>query len=198
MNLDDIKDLWHNQDSSATKALQEIPQPGNARGPLERIRKNMKKEFYVQVIAVILIGFFPYHFNFRTELVAPFFALYAVIVAITVYILVKYYFLYRKLSNNTLSSKDHLYALYFDIRLNMEMYKTFVYILVPFVLMSVGMVALNNREGLVISSREIYIIAGSSIVFMLMMAALTNAWVNYFYGKYARQIKALLDDLKEA
>jgi hypothetical protein len=197
MNLDNIKDLWHNQDSSATKVLQEVPQPGNARGPLDRIRKNMKKEFYAQVIAVILIGFFPYHFNFRTELVAPFIALYAVIVAITVYILVKYYFLYRKLSNNTLSSKDHLYALHFDIRLNMEMYKTFVYILVPFVLMSVGMVALNDREGLVISSREIYVIAGSSIVFMLMMAAVTSAWVNYFYGKYARQIKALLDDLKE-
>jgi membrane protein DedA with SNARE-associated domain len=32
---------------------------------------------------------------------------------------------------------------------------------------------------------------------MAVMAVATGAWVNYFYGKYARQIKSLLDDLRE-
>lgn len=197
MNLDDIKDSWNKQDASATDLPKEIPQHGQARGPLDLIRRNMRAELYVQIAAVILMGFLPYLFNFRTELVAPFFALYAVVVVITAYYLWKYYFLYRRLSNNTLSSKDHLYALYFDIRLNMEMYKSFAYSLLPFVLIFTGMGILNQRDRLIVSSREIYAIAGAYLVLMAMFAIVTGAWVNYFYGKYARQIKSLLDDLRE-
>lgn len=143
------------------------------------------------------MGFFPYHFEFRQELIAPFFALYAVVVAITAYFMIKYYFLYKKLSNNTLSSKDHLYALYFDIRLNMEIYKAFAYSLVPFILIFIGMIVLNKKEGMVLSARDIYIIVGTYIMMMALIAVATSAWVNYFYGKYARQIKGLIDELKE-
>ena len=197
MNLDDVKNSWNDQDFSATKIPREIPRPQNARSPLDRIRKNMKMEFYVQIVAVLLMGLFPFQFNFRADLIAPFFALYGVVIAITVYMLFKYFLLYKKLSDNTLSSMDHLYALYFDIRLSMEMYKTFVYILAPFVFMFVGMVALNHREGLVISANNIYIIIVSAIAFMILIAVLSSIWVKIFYGKYALQIKNLIDDLKE-
>lgn len=199
MNFDDIKPMWDSDQSSDMKLPNKISQLKRAHGPLDQIRKNMRYEFYAQIVAVVLMGFlFPLHFNFRPELIAPFFALYAVMVAITVYFLVKYYLFYKALSNITLTSREHLYNLYFEIRLHMEIYKAFSYSLVPFVLIFIGMVALSSKKDmLLISTKEIYIMVAAFAVTMALIAIGTSAWVNVFYGKYAKRIKALLDELNE-
>ena len=109
MNLDDIKQMWDKEEGSDIKPPHDLSKIKTAQGPLDRIRKNMKHELYFQIAALALLAVFPYYFKFRVELIPPFFALYAVMVAISFYFLLKYYFFYKQLSNNTLRSKDHLY-----------------------------------------------------------------------------------------
>ena len=197
MNLDDIKNVWDKEEGGDIKVPQDLSSIQAAQGPLDRIKKNMKYELYVQIASLVFLGLMPFYLKFRAELMLPFFALYAVMLAISVYFLLKYYFYYKQLSNHTLNSKDHLYALYYDLRLNMEMYKSFAYSLMPFLLIFTGMMVMNAKKDLVISSTVIYIAVGSYIGIMVLISAATSAWVNSFYGRYAKQIKALLDELKE-
>ncbi len=199
MNLDDIKPTWDSDQTSDMKMPDRISQLNRAHGPLDRIRRNMRYEFYALVAAVALMGFlFPFLFNFRYELIAPFFALYAVMASITVYFLGKYYLFYKALSNPTLTSREHLYHLYFEIRLHMEIYKAFNYSLMPFFLIFIGMVTLDSKKDMLpISTKEIYLMVSVFVATMALVAIGTSAWVNVFYGKYAKRIKALLDELTE-
>jgi uncharacterized membrane protein len=79
----------------------------------------------------------------------------------------------------------------------MEMYKAFSYSLVPFMLIFVGMIVVSQKWGMSVSSKEMYLLVGLYIVMMIVMALATTAWVNVFYGKYAKQIKRLLDEIIE-
>jgi hypothetical protein len=196
MNLDEIKSMWDNEPSSQPE-LNEVPQLTQAKGPLDRIRRNMRNELYAQIVSLVLLGMFPFYFEIREELIPPYFILCAVVIAIVFYYMLKYYFFYKRLSNTTLSSKEHLYTLYFEIRLNMEMYKAFSYSLVPFMLIFVGMIVVSQKWGMSVSSKEMYLLVGLYIVMMIVMALATTAWVNVFYGKYAKQIKRLLDEIIE-
>jgi hypothetical protein len=197
MDLDEMKDIWDKEQDKTFRVPTDISHLKSAKGPLDKIRRNMKMELFAQVAAMILFALFPFHFEFRDELIAPFFALYAVMIAIIAYFLIRYYFVYRQLSNMSLTSKDHLYELYYEIRVHMEIYKTFSYSLIPFVLIFIGMAILNKKPELQLSTPSIYIAIGAYAVITGFIGVATSAWVNTFYGKHARQIKTLIDQLKE-
>jgi hypothetical protein len=65
--------------------------------------------------------------RFPAPMIAPYYLIYAIMVAISIYYLGKLLFFYNRLNKSTLNTKDSLYETYFDIRLNMELYKTFTF-----------------------------------------------------------------------
>jgi hypothetical protein len=200
MNLDDIKSTWQNESDSDIKIPESVAGLKSAHAPVERIRKNMKNELYAQIIAIIIMGFIPFHFKFRPEFMGPFYASYAILIAISFYYLLRFYFFYKRITDNSLSSKENLYALYYDIRLNIEMYKSFSYSLVPFILIFIGIVALNLKkfENVSLHTPQVVLVASGLYIFiMVVMGLATVSWIKYFYGRYIRQIKGLLDQLKE-
>lgn len=121
---------------------------------------------------------------------------------VSVYYLVKLYLFYKRLNNITLKTKDSLYETYFDIRLNMELYKTFGFALTPFIILfllghtyykfpqtqNTAIDTLNNAQLIGIFS------AFFSILFMGLAL---EWWVHHFYGKYAKEIRKVIDQLKE-
>ena len=103
-----------------------------------------------------------------------------------------------------LKTKDSLYETYFDIRLNMEIYKTFSFALTPFLALyfvglfyygSTGKVEaqMANMSNAVLVA--MFVVVTLSILFMGLAA---EWWVKHFYGKYAKEIKKVLDELKES
>jgi hypothetical protein len=58
MNFDQLKEQW-NKENSDVNIPSTIEQLKESKHPIEKIQKNMKKEFIMQVIAIILIAFFP-------------------------------------------------------------------------------------------------------------------------------------------
>lgn len=203
MDFDDIQAAWNKDTSGEVNLPDKLDKIQTARTPLGKIRNNLKKELIIQLVAVGLIGFFPTQFHFSTQMTLLFYLLYSSFVGVCIYYLFKLYLFYRRLNNSSLNTKDSLYEIYYDIRLNMELYKTFGFALTPFmVAMFVGYtyskVTTSSVSGISQWSTTVLIVLFATIAFsVLAMGLISEWWVHIYYSKYVKEIKALLDEIKE-
>lgn len=203
MDFNDIQNAWKNDTNENVKLPVSLEKIQSANTPLDRIRKNLKNEFFYQVISIVLIGFAPLIKDFPQTMVKPFYLLFSMFVAVSIYYLVKLFFFYKRLNAVSLNTKDSLYETYFDIRLNMELYKTFGFALTPFMVLfivGVGYYEVSKNQDVVLSNLQNSHFIGLFIVvtiFILFMGLALEWWVQYFYGKYAKEIRKVIDELKE-
>ncbi|KAF2514534.1 hypothetical protein [Flavobacterium foetidum] len=203
MDFNDIQNAWNNE-KPQNIVLPNLEKIESANTPLGKIRRNLRNDLIMQVIAVLAIGATPFLYGFSQKWIAPFYLLFSIFFAVCVYYLTKLYLFYRRLNNITLKTKDSLYETYFDIRLNMELYKTFGFALTPFlVLFSIGLfydkysikpggfqITDFNNEQLI----SVFFI----VVFCILFMGILLEWtVRCFYGKYAKEIRKVIDELKE-
>lgn len=204
MNFNDIQSAWNSDRDSGhvPDRLALLRSPGM---PLDKIRKNLRNEFVYQALSIALIGFLPAILPFNPSFLVWFYVTYGIFVAITSYYLVKLFWFYKRVSTQNSNTKDSLYETYYDIRLNIEMYKTFSFSLVPFVLIFIVMaiVSVNKsavvqmiRTGIFPTVLLVQFVVGFAVT-IIMMALATEWWVYRFYGRYANEIKRQLDALKE-
>jgi len=203
MDFNDIQNAWNNEKTDNVVVPNNLEKIESANTPLDKIRKNLKNELFYQGIAVVLYGFTPLVFAFPEKWIVPFYLFFSIFVAVCAYYLIKLYLFYKRLNNITLKTKDSLYETYFDVRLNMELYKTFGFALTPFIVLFLigflyndfsqdpGFQMTNFSNSQLIS---VFTICTFSILFMGLAL---EWWVQYFYGKYAKEIKKVIDELKE-
>lgn len=206
MNFDDIKSAWNNDNDGNVVVPSSVDQLKTLQLPVEKLRNNMKLEFYVQLATIIFIGFLPKYTYFSPVFIIPFYAIYLATLIISVYYFSKLYLFYKKISATTLNSKDHLYALYYEAKLSIEMYKSYAYTLMPFAFILVVMHMASSKDGkfkvifqsvldhqaMAIAMAVLFIIG----IFAIMTA--TELWVRSYYGKYLKQIGKVLEEFKEA
>ena len=205
MDFNDIQSAWNSDKSNNIVIPTHLEKLQSAKTPVDTIRKNLKNEFYVQLFSVIIIGFLPDLFKFDTLLLLTFYSFYTIFVSISIYYFVKLYLFYKRLSSASVNTKDNLYETYFDIKLNMELYKSFTYSLIPFLLVFPIIYIVSEFPSLtekiitdgVINYSFLSVIICAFIISVLLIGLITDLWVNYYYGKYAKQIRSLLDELKE-
>jgi hypothetical protein len=203
MDFNDIQNAWNNEKTENVVLPNNLEKIESANTPLDKIRKNLKSEFIYQVISIVFIGLIPLLYSFPPKGLLLFYLLFSLFTAVCIYYLVKLYLFYKRLSSITLKTKDSLYETYFDIRLNMELYKTFGFALTPFlILFLIGFLyfEFSKIPGFLATEITNYQLAGlfSIVVFcMLFMGISLEWWVKKFYGKYAAEIKKVIDELKE-
>lgn len=203
MDFNDIQNAWKNEQTENVVLPNNLEKIQSAKTPLDKIRKNLKNEFIYQIISIVLIGLAPFLLHFPAKGVILFYLLFSLFVAVCVYYFIKFYFFYKRLNTITLKTKDSLYETYFDIRLNMELYKTFGFALTPFlILYFIGFFyyELSKIPGFFTDGFTNYQLIGlfSVVVFcMLFMGISLEWWVHKFYGKYAKEIRKVIDELKE-
>jgi membrane-bound ClpP family serine protease len=201
MDFNDIQSAWKNEKTGNVTLPTHLDKINSANMPLEKIKKNLKNEFLYQIISIIFIGFVPFIFEVPANAIAPFYLLFSIFVAVCIYYLVKLYVFYRRLGKTTLNAKDSLYETYFDIRLNMELYKTFGFALIPFVILFLlGFMYYKIPDFFTkgLDSTPFLVTTFSIVIFtILFMGLALEWWVHYFYGKYAKEIRKVLDELKE-
>ena len=203
MNFDNIKDAWDNESANDFNMPQKIEPLKSAQQPVDKIKKNMQHELFAQFFGIVLIGFFPQLFNIVHEFYVLYYALYALMIIVSAYYFVKFYFFFKEINHSTLSSKENLYELYYEIRLKIEMYKSFAYLLAPFsILLSAILIFGLNKNGMLnklatLTNTNMFILFVYFSGLIILVTLITNWWVNYYYGKYAKQIKNVLDELKE-
>ncbi|MBZ4043312.1 hypothetical protein [Flavobacterium hibisci] len=203
MDFNDIQKAWNNEKTENVVLPDNLEKIQSANTPLDKIRKNLKNELIMQSVAVVLMAFTPYAYHFPEKWIAPFYLMFSIFVAVCIYYLAKLYVFYKRLNKITLKTKDSLYETYFDIRLNMELYKTFGFALTPFiVLFLIGFLYHNFSKipGFQItdlSNSQLISVFVSVIFSILFMGLSLEWWVQYFYGKHAKEIRKVIDELKE-
>lgn len=200
MDFNDIQSAWNNDKPENVVLPTNLEKLQSASLPLDKIRKNLKKEFIYQILSIVFIGFAPFMYKFPQNAFAPFYLLFSIFVAISVYYLVKLFLFYKRLNKTSLNTKDSLYETYFDIRLNMELYKTFGFALTPFIilfLIGVLYFQLPKAFNLFTSNSHLISLFGVVIFAILSMGLSLEWWVHHFYGKYAKELRKVLDQLKE-
>ena len=200
MDFNGIQSAWNNDKPENVVLPTNLEKLQSASLPLDKIRKNLKKEFIYQILAIVFIGFAPFMYKFPQNAFAPFYLLFSIFVAISVYYLVKLFLFYKRLNKTSLNTKDSLYETYFDIRLNMELYKTFGFALTPFIilfLIGVLYFQLPKAFNLFTSNSHLISLFGVVIFAILSMGLSLEWWVHHFYGKYAKELRKILDQLKE-
>lgn len=202
MDFNDIQSAWNNEKTENVVVPSNLEKLQSANTPLDKIKKNLKNEFVYQIISIVLLGFVPFIYNLPEKAYAPFYLLFTIFVAVCVYYLVKLYVFYKRLNKTTLNTKDSLYETYFDIRLNMELYKTFGFALTPFVVLFVlGILFLEVSKKQDLSTglsnlHLVFLFVAVGVTILIMGLAL-EWWVQHFYGKYAKEIRKVIDELKE-
>jgi len=206
MNFDDIKSAWDSEENDPVEVPSSVDQLKTLQLPIEKLRANMKLEFYVQLFSLILIGFLPRYTYFSPVFIIPFYAVYIVSLAISVYYFSKFYLFYKDISAVTLRSKDNLYALYYEARLNIEMYKSYAYTLIPFSLIVLVMHMVSRKDEKLKTIFQFTLdnqlmalaLAALFIIGILSVMLITEWWVKTYYGKYLKQIKAVLEEFNES
>lgn len=203
MDFNDIQNTWNSDKAEKISLPDNLEKIQRANTPLDKIRKNLKTEFYAQVLSILLIAAVPAIHNFPKEAILPFYLFYSAFVAVCIYYLTKLFLFYKRLNLITLKTKNSLYETYFDIRLNMELYKTFGFALTPFMvlfLIANFYLQLKDKFNLDLSNISksmwvtLFVIVTLSILFMGLSL---EWWVKYYYGKYLKEIKKVIDELKE-
>jgi|SRR6218665_105285 len=203
MDFNDIQNAWNNEKSENVVLPTNLEKIQSANTPLDKIRKNLKKEFVYQVVSIVFVGFAPLILSFSSQATFLYYLLYSLFVAVCVYYLARFYFFYKRLSKIALKTKDSLYETYFDIRLNMELYKTFGFALTPFlVLYLLGLFyyqfsKVHGFSDLEFSNSELIMFFLIVVFVVLFMGLSLEWWVHHFYGKFAKEIKKVIDELKE-
>ena len=200
MDFNDIQSAWNNENTKNVVVPTQLEKVQQANTPLDKIRKNLKNEFIYQIVSIVVVGFAPYLNGFPEQAITPFYLLFSLFVAVSAYYLIKLFVFYKRLNKTALNTKDNLYETYFDIRLNMELYKTFGFALMPFmILFLVGVLyfTLPNGATFFTDSTNSITLFLSVLFSMLFMGIASEWWVHFFYGKYAKEIRTVLDELKE-
>lgn len=205
MNFDDIKSTWNKESNSNITVPNKIEELKRAELPLDKIKRNMRFEIIAQVLAIIALAFLPQIFNFKPQLYMPFYAAYIVLVITCAYFFFRFYLFYKRIGNVSLNTKDALYEVNYDIKLNMELYKMFCYMMFPFVIVHLSLYSINVRYDKFIHFIQtenfngtfyLYFILSTLIVFILLHFSGVY-WLKSYYSKYAREIENLLKELKE-
>ncbi|RQO67982.1 hypothetical protein DBR43_26105 [Pedobacter sp. KBW06] len=203
MNFDDIKSAWNKESEQPIEVPKTIESLKKAQMPLDKFRKNMRGEAMFQVVALLVSIFIPGYFNLIPTLRVSFNCTYIIFVITTVYFLIRFYRLYKKIGQSSLTTKDSLYELNYDLKLNLELYKMFNYMLLP-IFLAFGAIILVNfnydyfMKVIVSEPGSFYLVFGLTVLSIcIMIHYFAVLWLNQYYGKYAKEIASLIAELKE-
>ncbi|MDR2237562.1 MAG: hypothetical protein LBE92_15685 [Chryseobacterium sp.] len=201
MNFDQLKEQW-NHEGSDLHIPDTIKQLKESRHPIERIRKSMKQEFPAQITAIILMAFFPLLFRIPQSQYVIYYTSYVMMTVISCYYLFGFYKFYQQTGLYTGNTKNSLWKIYHELRLNMERYQSFGFLLLPHFLITTGLVIYNTLEEKGKSLNELAAGYQQSLIIVVLIGTLGLVasivlWTKYIYGSNARQLEKILDDMDE-
>lgn len=201
MNFDKLKSEW-DKENTDINIPNTIDQLKESKHPIEKIQKNMKKEFIMQIIAIILIGLFPQQFKFPSSQYIIYYTSYAMLVVISSYYLFGFYKFYKQTELYTGNTKNSLWKIYHELKLNMERYQSFGFLLLPHFLITIGLFIYNTlvQTGKSFSDlTNTHLFSLILIVLIGTLAVVTSIilWTKYLYGRDAKKLENILNDMEE-
>ncbi|REC77688.1 hypothetical protein [Chryseobacterium rhizosphaerae] len=162
----------------------------------------MKKEFPMQVVAIILIGFFPLQLGFPSSQYIIYYISYTMMVVISSYYLYGFYKFYKQTELYTGNTKNSLWKIYHELRLNMERYQSFGFLLLPHFLITIGLEIYNLLEKKGKTLSELTNSYQQALIIAVLLGTLSIVvsivlWTKYIYGRNANQLENILNEMDE-
>ena len=198
MDLDNLKTLWNKEDVSETPEISTERQK-EIHLPLEKIRKNMRHEFWSTLIllplVLIFIWFFEIPFRFKLYIEV----LVASMTLITVFFFSKFFKLYKEIGNPTLGTYDSLKDLFHQFELNKQYYLSFYLSFVPFLVCEMIILIESIPHTHQYTNGYLTLLFLGSVLFgLFFLYFIGNWWFQYFYGKYIKRIRKLVEEMRKA
>lgn len=103
------------------------------------------------------------------------------------------------------STKESLYELYYGAKLNIEIYKSFTYLFIPYGIILGMFIRINlyyKFDWVAFSDGKFYGFSfGAYLIAFLFALALiyllTESWVKKSYGKYVQEIEQIIEEMRE-
>lgn len=191
MELDQLKNIWDKEEVSQTPEIS-TEQQKEIHSPLEKIRKNMKMEFWMNVVSMIFL--MPLMSVF-TENQFIRWTLYFIMLFIIGYYTFKFKSLYQKISIQQFDTYHSLMELKYDLKLNLELYKSYYVASIPF-FMGIFFVLVEHHN--FFNDENLIMHYAPFILFFSITALILgigNWWLENYYGKYVKQISKIVQDL---
>jgi hypothetical protein len=202
MNFNELQQQWNNEPTDKILVPRNIDTLRQAQTPIDKVRKKMKTDFFMQGALLIVVAFAPMIFNFPDRVTTLFIAFYGVAVGFMVYYFYKFFIFYKKSYDMTFDSRKNLLWFFYELKLNIELYKALTYIMF-FLGFSFGVLKGTVARGenavtkFLDKNSEVGItilLVAALIIFCFFMAEFLPRW---YYGRHLKQVKDVLDQLDE-
>ncbi|SEN05349.1 hypothetical protein SAMN05421856_1136 [Chryseobacterium taichungense] len=198
MNIDELKNTWNQDDSFDETPEISMEQKHRINLPLEKIRKNMRMEFWstiaMFVFAFAVIALSPGLFKFKFYISI----LIASMVFVTFFFYSQFFKLYNNMSNPLMKTYDSLKDLLYQFQLNKQYYLSFYLSFVPFLVCEIIIVLEFIPRSVPLSNLQVATtLIGTMVITMPLLFIIGKWWFNKFYGKYILQVENLVNELKK-
>ncbi len=190
MNLDHLKNTWKEEKISETPEIS-TQHKNELSMPLQRIRKNMRMEFWSSAFTIVLFiaaAFFIENVKLRIYLIMLLLAM----ALVTAFYFSRFYLLYKNLTDTSLNTKDSLKDMLFNLELNRQYYVSYYLAFVPFFVAGYILTFEYSPIYEKISATSLIVLfTGSVGLALYLVYVMGRWWFNEFYGKYISQISQL-------
>ncbi len=195
MELDDLKKLYKKEEITETPEIS-LEKQKEIHLPLEKIRKNMRLEFWSTLVMFVFIFIFmalmPGSFRFKFYVIV----LVSSMVVVTLFFYSKFFTLYKEIGNLNMKTSDSLKDLIFQFALNKQYYFSFYISFAPFLVCEM-MIINEFYPGGNHTDFKMAIMFISVLVFtMLLLVWMGKIWFRYFYGKYIEKVERIYKNLQ--
>ncbi|MTG98961.1 MULTISPECIES: hypothetical protein [Myroides] len=199
MNFDDLKKSWQEQELPTDIVASQELKVKVSRLPLDKIRGNVKKEIWIQIISIVFIVFTPNILDIQNNKIGGFYLFYGIFVLITGYYILKMYRFYRTSASLELNSRDSVYDSYYNVKLYIQMYENFCYSLIPFGILLLLVASPSSQLDLILGGdlHALKYLGIVSIIMVVLIYFIAKYWIKKLYGQYLLQIEHTLHQFKE-
>jgi len=158
----------------------------------------MKREFFYQLLALLFMTFLPYLLKLSADMTMLYFVFFFITCGFTGHYFVKFYRFYKNAYDMSVDSRKNILWFYYEMKLNVELYKALTYIIVFIWVAFLSVFTLIEKAWIIdkffnkLSS--VYLLANCFIT-VLIIGVITELWAWHYYGKYLKRIKKIVDEL---
>lgn len=197
MDLENLKNTWKEEEISAPEISLETQ--NEIHNPLQKIRKNMRMEFWTTVIMLVPMMFLLYFYIESLKVKVYSFTLVFVMLLVIAFYFKKFFLLYNELSKVALNTKDSLKDLLHQFELNKQYYYSYYLAFAPFLVCEMVLIAefrnlktpLHNEPQHIQELAFALLFVVSTICGLFFLYSIGKWWFQQYYGKYIDNIVVL-------
>lgn len=198
-NMNKLEQAWKQQDTGEEIDVRQLD-VRETHSIIDAVRKNMRMEFYLFLVSPILFAI-PFFMETRSSLSTSILVItLLVLLLVSMYYISRFYKFYTSSGKMLFNTKENLTWFYYELRFNMELYRSFVYhgLSIGFFAGFIGgIIEPHISKNTEIDQLDLLLYGIFIVLLLLFTVWITNFWLKHLYGKHLQRVKSLLDELTQ-